>query len=309
MLLRTSRYFQAFPRKASSWKPRRRLRARSRQGGPGSDKCPFGDGAPSCTEWLHIFAAQVYRLPRSKNKQEVCLRSCRDACVVGGSRRDPKHVRWWHALDPQTHSFMEERFRTDFGKVRIHTGLQAARLSSNLNAIAFTVGNSIMFAEGKYSPDSQAGRQLLAHKLTHVVQQQGAELHSIQRAKTDTTNSCSGLADSMSDVNSRINKALANAHKAAGASLPVQMWHRNFMQSWLKIPLRAQGEDRAMGRGIGRIKSAPSGPKFNQVCRRDISSVEQSLISDTQSDNACERSLYWKRQVGSLFATGLRVFL
>lgn len=245
--------------------PRRRLRARSRQGGPGSDKRPFGDRAPSCTEWLHVFAAQVYRLPRSKNKQ-VCLRSCRDACVVGGSRRDPKHVRWSHALDPQTRSFMEERFRTDSGKVRIHTGLQAARLSSNLNAIAFTVENNIMFAEGKYSPDSQAGRQLLAHELTHVVQQQGAELHSLQRAKTYTTNSCSGLADSTSDVNSRINKALANAHKAAGASLPAQMWHRNFMQSWLKIPLRAQGEDRAMGRGIGCIKSAPSGPKFNQVC-------------------------------------------
>lgn len=121
-------------------------------------------------------------------------------------------------LDSQTRSFMEGRFGADFGRVRIHTGPQAASLSSDLNALAFTVGSDIMFAQGRYSPYSQAGRQLLAHELTHVVQQQGSGPHSIQRAETDTASSCSGLADSAADINVRVNAALAHARTAAGAT-------------------------------------------------------------------------------------------
>jgi hypothetical protein len=120
-------------------------------------------------------------------------------------------------LKPSTRSFMEGRFGADFGQVRVHTDSKAARLSSELGALAFTVGSDIMFAQGRYSPASEAGIQLLAHELTHVVQQ-GSGPHSIQRAETDTAGSCSGLADSAADVNTRVNTALANARRAAGAT-------------------------------------------------------------------------------------------
>jgi len=74
-------------------------------------------------------------------------------------------------LDSSTKSFMESRFGTDFSGVKIHTGDYAVQLSQELNAQAFTVGNDVYFNSGKYDPDSNSGKHLLAHELTHTIQQ------------------------------------------------------------------------------------------------------------------------------------------
>jgi hypothetical protein len=74
-------------------------------------------------------------------------------------------------MNHSTKNFMESRFGTDFSDVKIHTGSQAVQMSRELNAQAFTVGNDIYFNEGKYSPNSDSGKHLLAHELTHTVQQ------------------------------------------------------------------------------------------------------------------------------------------
>ncbi|WP_126247600.1 eCIS core domain-containing protein [Chitinophaga rhizosphaerae] len=76
-------------------------------------------------------------------------------------------------MPAETRGFMEDRFGSDFGNVRVHTGGDAGQLSRNLSARAFTTGNDIFFNDGEYAPHSHAGRQLLAHELTHVVQQRG----------------------------------------------------------------------------------------------------------------------------------------
>lgn len=68
-------------------------------------------------------------------------------------------------------SFFESRFDRDFGDVRVHTGSDADRLAQSLNARAFTTGSDVFFAGGEYRPRTAAGQQLLAHELTHVVQQ------------------------------------------------------------------------------------------------------------------------------------------
>lgn len=62
----------------------------------------------------------------------------------------------------------------DFSKVRIHTDARAAESARAVNAIAYTVGNNVVFDSGHYSPATTAGRRLLAHELTHVAQQDGA---------------------------------------------------------------------------------------------------------------------------------------
>jgi hypothetical protein len=74
-------------------------------------------------------------------------------------------------LPESTRDFFEPRFDADFGDVRIHTDAHAARTASSISARAFTVGKHIAFGTSEFSPDSQSGRQLLAHELTHVVQQ------------------------------------------------------------------------------------------------------------------------------------------
>jgi len=69
---------------------------------------------------------------------------------------------------------MESRFAHDFSGVRVHTSAAAARSADAVEAEAYTVGTDIAFGAGRYAPGSDAGQRLLAHELTHVVQQAGA---------------------------------------------------------------------------------------------------------------------------------------
>ncbi|MFL6293118.1 MAG: DUF4157 domain-containing protein, partial [Thermoanaerobaculia bacterium] len=77
------------------------------------------------------------------------------------------------ALDGEVRGRMESSFGTDFGGVRVHTGGEADRLNRQLSARAFTTGSDVFFRNGEYRPGSSGGRELIAHELTHVVQQQG----------------------------------------------------------------------------------------------------------------------------------------
>jgi hypothetical protein len=86
-------------------------------------------------------------------------------------------------LEPAARGFMEPRFGRDFSQVRVHTDAAAAASARAVNARAYTVGHHVAFDSGEYSPASHAGRHLLAHELSHVVQQEGAQEHKyLQRA-------------------------------------------------------------------------------------------------------------------------------
>lgn len=74
-------------------------------------------------------------------------------------------------LDAETRAFMEPRFGHDFSRVRVHADARAAASAQAVNAMAYTVGANIVFDSGQYATGTEAGRQLLAHELTHVVQQ------------------------------------------------------------------------------------------------------------------------------------------
>jgi hypothetical protein len=84
------------------------------------------------------------------------------------------------SLPSGTRSFMEQAFSTDFSRVRIHTNGQAAAMNKHIHANAFTHGNDIYFNEGRYGTESTEGRKLLAHELTHTLQQGGGS-GTIQR--------------------------------------------------------------------------------------------------------------------------------
>jgi hypothetical protein len=76
-------------------------------------------------------------------------------------------------LDHRTRGHMETAFGADFGGVRIHTDTRADGLNHALSARAFATGQDVFFRQGEYDPGSSRGRELLAHELTHVVQQTG----------------------------------------------------------------------------------------------------------------------------------------
>jgi len=81
-------------------------------------------------------------------------------------------------LDKKTKNEMESGFGTDFSNVKIHTDANAVQMSQELGAQAFTNGNDVYFNDGKYNPGSKEGKHLLAHELTHTVQQTGAKQKS-----------------------------------------------------------------------------------------------------------------------------------
>ncbi len=79
------------------------------------------------------------------------------------------------ALDGATRADMQARFGHDFSGVRVHSGTAAARSAAEIGALAYTVGSDIVFAAGRFAPATADGRTLLAHELTHVVQQGGGQ--------------------------------------------------------------------------------------------------------------------------------------
>lgn len=87
------------------------------------------------------------------------------------------------SLSGATRSFFEPRFGHDFAQVRVHRDNAAANSARDVAAQAYTVGRHVVFAQGRYAPDSTAGRTLLAHELAHVVQQSGSAVgERVQRA-------------------------------------------------------------------------------------------------------------------------------
>ncbi|MFM1799864.1 MAG: hypothetical protein RLZZ117_2142, partial [Cyanobacteriota bacterium] len=76
-------------------------------------------------------------------------------------------------LDASARAFFEPRFGVDLRGVRVHTDGQAQQSARDVNALAYTVGSHLVFGPGRYAPESPGGQQLLAHELTHVLQQRG----------------------------------------------------------------------------------------------------------------------------------------
>ena len=91
-------------------------------------------------------------------------------------------------LSDSERNFFEPRFGADFSRVRVHEGTAAAAAARSINARAFTLGNHVVLGAGEYSADTSAGKTLMAHELTHVVQQQGvSEQATIRRQQADVT--------------------------------------------------------------------------------------------------------------------------
>ena len=115
-------------------------------------------------------------------------------------------------LDNDTRADMEGRLGHDFSDVRVHTDSRAHESAQAVNAHAYTVGPNIVFQRDQYDPSSTEGRTMLAHELTHVVQQRSGPV--------DGTPSGGGIQ--VSDPSDRFEReASANAERAISAPAPV----------------------------------------------------------------------------------------
>jgi outer membrane protein OmpA-like peptidoglycan-associated protein len=97
-------------------------------------------------------------------------------------------------LDAATRAYFEPRFGRDFSRVRVHADTAAAQSAREVNAHAYTVGYNIVFGVGRFAPATQEGRRLIAHELTHVVQQSGLDHAARQVTRIRNAHDAEGQA-------------------------------------------------------------------------------------------------------------------
>jgi len=103
-------------------------------------------------------------------------------------------------LSPETKAYMEPRFGADFSPVRIHTNQNAISMNNQISAKAFTHQNDIYFNQGQYNPDSSSGKHLLAHELTHTIQQGSAVQRKPQISTNAQPNIQRGISETLNNI-------------------------------------------------------------------------------------------------------------
>ncbi len=137
-------------------------------------------------------ADQVMRMPAPvgqrqcaacEEEEEVTVSRKAEGAVVGEAPRSVHSTLRspGQPLAASTRAFFEPRFRQDLSQVRVHTDPEAQQSARDVNALAYTVGSHVVFGAGRYSPGASDGQRLLAHELTHVVQQSHRRDLAIQR--------------------------------------------------------------------------------------------------------------------------------
>ena len=119
-----------------------------------------GDGDCKCEEQKEDKEVRRKAVSRSSGLNERASPIVRDVLRSSG-----------HALDSSRRHFFEQRFNHDFSNVRIHFDSQASKSARSIGALAYTAGNHIVFQTNTYAPQTADGLRLIAHELSHVVQQ------------------------------------------------------------------------------------------------------------------------------------------
>jgi hypothetical protein len=136
------------------------------------------------------------------------------------------------SLDTGTRTFIEPRFGSNFDGVRIHTDVKANEAADSIGARAYTLGNNIVFAQNAYS-DSSAGRHLLAHELTHVIQQRDSRVSRYCVQRLGATPGCTvaqgkTIHGAIGNARGWLNKAIAELSAPTLSVKATRALQRNF---------------------------------------------------------------------------------
>ena len=177
-------------------------------------------------------------------------------------------------LDSTTRTFFEPRFRHDLGEVRIHDDRRAAKSARSVGALAYTAGRHIVFGEGAYRTGTDAGRRLLAHELSHTVQQSRTPA-----SQPRTMNTVSPAAVRLhSDVSSGIIRRDPVADAGSGGSTP------DYSQlTWQQLLPRAHG---AGGKRITSIDIHTPGNRIDTRGTGQAPTLNYAADKDIRTDPA-----------------------
>ena len=168
---------------------------------------------------------------------------------------------------------MEQAFGADFSGVKVHTDGQSDQLNRSIQARAFTTGQDVFFRQGEYNPGSRGGQELLAHELTHVVQQNGRKNAPIQTMKGDK-NGYKKNKKRVQDANPNVVENSTARVAQHGANWEVRKWKDHITSLGLKATP-----------GSGGGGSTESGKK---------------IFSLTNGDEiVCDLNGYWRHHLGN----------
>jgi len=165
-------------------------------------------------------------------------------------------------LDRATREFMEPRFGHDFSQVRVHTDSLASDSAREIHARAYTAGSDVVFAGNQFSPSTPEGQKLLAHELTHVVQQ-SAGARAIQRVP-DGPGSCPGgampyegvcMTDEVLEVLPDVNFNVKRAEDLARASDEVKAARKEYVERGKRVA--PEGAELILPEDWGDIRPSP----------------------------------------------------
>lgn len=171
-----------------------------------------------------LLAPSIQREGRGPPTVTTNFESSLDASKSGGS-----------PMPASTRTNMESRFGADFSSVRIHTGTQAESLSTSIRAQAFAHGSDIYFNSGKWAPGTASGDFLLAHELTHTIQQGASAPRAGNAARTLQRTPVTARPVRGSPVIQRVAAADDFSDKAGGSSLPEEA--RGFLEDYYQTNL------------------------------------------------------------------------
>ena len=187
-------------------------------------KCGCGTRADAGAECANVTSATGRYQPGRETGQRLLAN---ELTHVAQQRHAPAEIapaivhEMLHAhgapLDANARRFFEPRFRFDFSRVRIHTDARAAESARAVNALAYTVGNDIVFAVGQYAPRTASGRQLLAHELAHVTQQ------SVGPRANPNLRLASPIHQGELEANSAARQVLTNSQPSAMTPVPLMV--------------------------------------------------------------------------------------
>ncbi len=130
------------------------------------------------------------------------------------------------SMSSEVRSYFEPRFGFDFSNVKIHNDSAAAKSAQSINALAYTSGSNIVFNENQYSPETDSGKKLLAHELTHVVQQDNDQhvKRKIDPVKTGPTEKPDEMTMKDYKLSTRYECSLTENEKITAATTKVNEW-------------------------------------------------------------------------------------
>lgn len=191
--------------------------------------------------------------------------------VVHEALREPDRP-----LDGAARGYFEPRFGYDFTQVRVHTGGLAARSAKALGAHAYTVGNDMVFGEGKYAPDTEGGKRLIAHELTHVIQQRHGALRVERQEEGTTTDLAQQIVTALNSADpiAGVGDYVTAYNLLNGLSMPGMLNVLNELAAQLMLEVLISREP-PQGVDVPRISAAIT---LVRLANSDASSIQQSEL-------------------------------